>query len=51
MSMQKLLDWKMAEFRIQFLAVWSRDGTLEMLGNETESRGVKPEAEKEQTSL
>ena len=36
MCLQKLLDWKMAEFRIQFQAVWSQDGVLEMIGAKTE---------------
>jgi mRNA turnover protein 4 len=32
----KLLDWKMAEFRIQFQAVWSQNGQLELLVPEAE---------------
>ena len=35
-AMQKLLDWKMAEFRIQFQAVWSQNGQLELLVPEAE---------------
>ena len=34
--MQKLLDWKMAEFKIVFQAVWSQDRTLEILEPDTE---------------
>jgi hypothetical protein len=32
--MQKLLDWKMAEFKISFQAVWSQDGTLQLLDDQ-----------------
>ena len=34
--MQKLLGWKMAEFKIVLQAVWSQDRTLEILEPETE---------------
>jgi hypothetical protein len=30
----KLLDWKMAEFKISFQAVWSQDGTLQLLDDQ-----------------
>ena len=45
--MQKLLDWKMAEFKIQFQAVWSQDGTFELLQTETGQSG--DDADKEQS--
>ena len=46
---QKLLDWKMAEFKVLFQAVWSRDGTFEILGNETGTSDVTEELTKEQS--